>query len=460
MTIGWQLASRARREADLLSRLAAPLVAAQLLQVGMAVTDTVMAGRLGPLELGAVALGSALWLPIFLASTGVMLAISPLVARLRGARRLGEVGALYQQGLWLALLTTILVTPGTSAAGALMSWIGVDPKVEPVAQRYLDAIAWGMPGACLYLAGRFVTEGLGLTRPVMYIQCVALLANATGNYVLMYGKLGFPALGAVGAGWSSAVVLCLDACLIHAWLGLAPAYRDCRLWRRLQLPRPARQWQLLQLGVPIAGSIVAESGLFAAASLLMGSLGTLAVASHQVAVNYAALAFMVPLGLSLAITVRVGNAIGAGRLRRASFSAHVGLGMGIATMACSALILLAFREQIVSFYTRDPEVAVLAAQLLLVGALFQMSDGLQVSAAGALRGLGDTAWPMLITACAYWLIGLPLAYLLGVKTALGPVGIWFGLTAGLTASAVLLTLRLRRVFARSPGFLRSYQKYL
>lgn len=442
---------RARREAGLLGRFAAPLIVAQLLQVGMAVTDTVMAGRLGPLELAAVALGSALWLPIFLSATGVIMALSPSVARLKGARRLGEVGALYRQGLWLALLMALLVTPVTVSIGGLMPLIGVDPQVAPIAQRYLDAIAWGMPAACLYLAGRFLTEGLGLPAPVMYIQAVALVVNALGNYVLMYGKLGFPPLGAVGAAWSSALVLTLDALLIHGWLALHPHYRPSRLVGALEPPHPAQLWRLLRLGVPIAASIIAESGLFATASLLMGTIGAVAVASHQVAVNYAALAFMVPLGLSLGITVRVGNAAGAGRRDRVRLSALVGMGVAVATMACSALLLLAFREDIASLYTADPEVIALAGQLLLVGALFQVSDGLQVSAAGALRGLGDTAIPMLITAFAYWAIGLPLGYLMAFQVEWGPVGLWFGLTAGLSAAAVLLSLRLRRVIARLPA---------
>lgn len=442
---------RAWREAGLLARFAGPLIVAQLLQVGMAVTDTVMAGRLGPLELAAVALGSALWLPIFLSATGVIMALSPSVARLKGARRIGDVGALYRQGLWLALLMALLVTPATVWIGGLMPLIGVDPHVVPIAQRYLNAIAWGMPAACLYLAGRFLTEGLGLPGPVMYIQAVALLVNALGNYVLMYGKLGIAPMGAVGAGWSSALVLSLNAILVHGWLVLHPVYRQSRLLAALELPNLAQLWRLLRLGVPIAASIIAESGLFAAASLLMGTIGAVAVASHQVAVNYAALAFMVPLGLSLAITVRVGNAAGAGRRDRVRLAAAVGMGLAMATMACSALLLLAFRETIASLYTADPEVIVLAGQLLLVGALFQVSDGLQVSAAGALRGLGDTAIPMVMTAFAYWAVGLPLGYLMAFRAGWGPVGLWFGLTAGLSAAALLLSLRLRRVIARLPG---------
>lgn len=445
MSLSSESIARIGPEIRRIGRMAGPLVVGQLSQVGMGFTDTVMAGRLGPVDLGAVAIGSTLWIPVYLACVGVMMAMSPTVAHHEGAGRRPSISRLYRQSLWLSGALAVLGFIVTSQVGVVMSWIGVDPAIVPVTEDYLDAIAWGMPGVCFYLGLRFVSEGLGHTRPVMYIQLLALVANVPGNYVLMYGALGNPAMGAVGAGWSSALVLTAAAAGMLGYVASRSRFRAYRLFRRPERPDPDELLPLLRLGLPIALVTVLEVGLFTAVGLLMGSLGAVAVAGHQIAINYAALMFMIPLGVSLATTVRVGQASGAGDIEEARLAGFVGMGMATGAMLISALFMLAAPGLIVGMYTTDQAVSAVARSLLLMAAVFQVSDGLQAGALGALRGLKDTRYPVLVTFVAYWMIGLPIGWSLGIGRALGPQGLWVGLVAGLTFAALLLSLRFWRI---------------
>ncbi len=390
MSLSSESIARIGPEIRRIGRMAGPLVVGQLSQVGMGFTDTVMAGRLGPVDLGAVAIGSTLWIPVYLACVGVMMAMSPTVAHHEGAGRRPSISRLYRQSLWLSGALAVLGFIVTSQVGVVMSWIGVDPAIVPVTEDYLDAIAWGMPGVCFYLGLRFVSEGLGHTRPVMYIQLLALVANVPGNYVLMYGALGNPAMGAVGAGWSSALVLTAAAAGMLGYVASRSRFRAYRLFRRPERPDPDELLPLLRLGLPIALVTVLEVGLFTAVGLLMGSLGAVAVAGHQIAINYAALMFMIPLGVSLATTVRVGQASGAGDIEEARLAGFVGMGMATGAMLVSALFMLAAPGLIVGMYTTDQAVSAVARSLLLMAAVFQVSDGLQAGALGALRGLKVT----------------------------------------------------------------------
>lgn len=433
--------AQTRAEAAALARLGVPLVVSQVSQVGMGFTDTVMAGRLSAVDLAAVALGSSLFVPVYLACVGVLLALSPSTAQLVGAGARTEIGPLFRQGLWLALVLALLATPAVVATGAAMGAFGVEAALRPITQAYLNAIAWGMPAVCLYLAGRYVAEGVGQTRPIMYIQLAALPLNAFGNWVLMFGHLGAPRLGAEGAGWASAAVLWIDAALMSAYLAWQRRFRYLALWSRLEPPEWSALWRLLRLGVPIAATIVLEVGLFSAVALLMGRLGAVATAAHQVALNYAALMFMVPLGLSMAVTIRVGQLAGAGARAGVRRAGLVGMAMGAGLMAVSALVMVVAPTPIVALYTDDPAVAALAAQLLAVAAMFQLSDGVQVTAMGALRGLKDTTWPLIVNMLSYWGVGLPLAWYWGLQSGLGARGMWYGLVCGLTSAALLLALR-------------------
>ncbi|WP_428610042.1 MATE family efflux transporter [Sedimenticola sp.] len=430
-----------RREAAPTLSLAAPLVVAQLLQVGMGFIDTVMAGRISASVLAAVGLGASLWGLMLLGCIGATLAISPLVAHLNGAGDDGAIAAEFHQGLWVAILVGVAAVPITYGMAAALPSLAIDPEIAPLAGDYLRVSAWGMPGLCLYLAPRYLNEGLSNTKPVMLIQLLLLPLNIFGNYLFMFGGFGFPVMGAAGAALSTAIGLWVGAVMMFLYLVRGRRFRHLSLFAALSGPRPKEIARILKLGLPIAVSIIMEVGMFSAVAILMGSLGKVEMAAHQIALNYAAMMFMLPLSISQAVTIRVGHAAGAGDMVLAVIRGRVGVVMAGAIMALSATLLLLFPELIVGLYTNDAAVAKMAMTLLFAAALFQFSDGLQVSASGALRGLKDTAVPMFITMFAYWAVGFPAAWVIGIEWGVGPQGLWGGLAVGLTTAALLLNLR-------------------
>ena len=433
------------------ARLAGPIVLAQVAQVAMGFTDTVMAGRLGPLDLGAIAVGVNLWILPYLFCVGLLMAVSSMTSQYFGAARFSAIRDLMEQvGRVVVLLSIFAVTSIVLMAHGL-SMLHLDEGVSLVAAAYVKAVAFGIPAVIGYLALRFLSEGIGYTKPMMVIQLIALVANVLGNWVFMFGKLGMPAMGAEGAGWATALVMWLQLFLLLGYIWFHKRYRF--IW--IAPPEP-RCWQktkeMLKVGTPIAVSLVAEVGMFAAVALLMGTLGVTEVAAHQVALNVAAMAFMIPLGISSATTVRVGHALGEGRAWLVRFRGLVGVGFAAACMSLTATVLFVFPMEIVSVYTQDAQVRDLAVQLLLMAAIFQLSDGIQISANGALRGMKDTLYPMMVTLIVYWFLGLPLSWYLGFSREIGPQGLWMGLVAGLTLSALWLVWRfmyLTRTFPTS-----------
>ncbi|MDF3933431.1 MATE family efflux transporter [Pseudomonas citronellolis] len=452
MTAIAQPVSRRRRLATELKELltlAAPIIVAQMATTAMGFVDAVMAGRVGPRDLAAVALGNSIWIPVFLLMTGTLLATTAKVAQRYGAGDRPGTGALARQALWLALLVGPL-------AGAVL-WFLSEPvlramKVEEAliepSRFYLRGIACGLPAVALYHVLRCFSDGLGRTRPSMVLGIGGLLLNIPLNYVLIYGHLGFPPLGGAGCGWATGTVMWFMLLGMLAWVNIAKAYQPSALFARWEGPSRQVIGGLVGVGLPIGIAIFAESSIFSVIALLLGELGDKVISGHQIALNFSALAFMVPYALAMAVTVRVGQALGASRPRDARFSAGTGMATALAWACVSASAMLAFREQIAALYTDDPEVLALAASLLVFSALFQFSDGLQVTAAGALRGYQDTRATMLFTLFSYWGIGLPVGYCLGltdwVQQPTGPRGLWQGLIVGLTCAAVLLGVRLAR----------------
>ena len=442
--IGW-FGPEARREGRELLLLAGPLIAAQVAGTISNFVDTVMAGRLGPEALGAVAVGASTWMTLSLTATGVLAALSPSVAQLRGAGRRDQIAGWTRQSLWIALGLALVSMALLRSIRPLLVAIGVDSVLVPLIVDYLRAFSWGMPGLCGYLALRLMSEGLALTRPAMYFGLLGAAVNVPGNYALMFGRWGFPELGVVGCGYSTAIVSWVQFVALAAYVRWRSHYRDVGVFERLELPDAARIRELLRIGLPIGGAIFVESSLFSSVAYLVATLGATAVAAHQIAINFVAILFMIPLGLSMAITVRVGHARGRGDPAGARRAGGVGMAIALAIQVASATLMVLFPEVIVRVYTSDAGVARTAVGLLLLAAVFQLSDGLQVSAAGALRGLKDTRVPMFVTVVAYWVIGLPLGYGLGIQLGHGASGLWIGLIAGLTVAAVLLPWRFHRL---------------
>ncbi len=439
---------RVRSELRALLTLALPMMIAQLANTAMGFVDTLMAGRVSSHDLAAVALGNSIWVPVFLLLTGIILVTTPNVAQRFGSGQQGQIGPLVRQAAWMGL--------GLGSLCALLMW-NAEPvlhlmKVEPAliepTMAYLRAVACGFPAVALYQVLRSYSDGLGHTRPSMVIGILALMLNIPLNYIFIYGKLGIPAMGGVGCGWATALVMGFMLLAMLFWVRRAPYYQPSGLFEHFEWPRWPELSRLLSVGVPIGVAVFAEASIFSVIALLIGALGATVVAGHQIALNFTSLIFMIPLSLGMAITVRIGQALGRGAPRDARFVAGVGIVSSLLYACFSAGSMLLFSEQIARIYTTDPAVIAVAAGLFFYAALFQFSDVVQVTAAGALRGYQDTRMTMLFTLLAYWGIGLPVGYALGLTDhfgpASGPAGLWQGLIVGLSCAAVMLSIRLAR----------------
>lgn len=446
------MSAAVRRDISQTLRLAVPVVVGQWAAVAMNFVDTVMCGRFSAEALAAVAVGGSLWATVMLFLTGVVMALPPILAQARGAGRLDQCAEPGWQALWIGQIVALLGIGALLGAESLLRVVGVAPEIVPLAGDYLRAMVFGLPAFAAYQALRFFNEGFARTRPAMVFALTGLAANVVLNYALIFGTWGLPRLGVVGCGYATAVVFWLQMIGLGLYTLRTRHYRALELWRVVG-PRLSQMRELTVIGVPIGVAIFVEASLFSGVALLVGRLGAETVAGHQVAVNFAAVTFMVPLGIGMAATVRVGEGVGRGDFAGARRAGIVGIGMALAVQSVSAVVMATMPRWIARVYTTDPGVVEAASGLLLLAAIFQLPDGLQVSSAGALRGLKDTRVPMMLTLIAYWAIGLPLAWALGVRAELGAEGTWIGLIAGLAAAGALLCqrfLRLSRLSARVP----------
>lgn len=434
-----------RREARATVVLALPLIASQLSSMGMNLIDVLLAGHLGPQVLAPVAVGTSIWMLVMVCLNGMLMALPASVAQLDGANRRDEVWPLFRQALWLAVtLGALLVFVEGVIGPRLIAAIGVAPALLADATRFLHVICFGAPALGIFFACRGFSEGLSMTRPSLLFGLLGPALLAPIGYALMYGKFGLPALGVVGSGLATAIVLWCQALAFLTFVFCSSRYRTLRQSGGNHWPDRRVILGLCRIGGPMSVTLLMEAGIFIATSLVIGRLGETAVATHQIAFSVASLTFMVPLGLSMAITVRVAHAKGRGDppgIRRAGF---VGIGMALGVQMVASGLMLTIPAVIVGFYTRDPHVIASAIVLLRLAGLFQISDGVQVASNGALRGLKDTRMPMFITMFAYWMIGMPIGIYLSIYLGYGAAGMWIGLVAGLTVAAVLLFSRFVR----------------
>jgi len=424
--------------------LAAPLVAGHVSTGMIGFVDSVIAGHHGTATLASVAVGTALfWLPMMI-PMGTLMSLPPAVSELDGAGRRHEVGALFRQGLWLAAMLGVLLFGFLSLLVLALEPMGIAPEIRPGAEAFLHGIRWGVPGLTLYLTMRYLSDGLHWTLPTMLLGFGGLLVLVPLGYAFTYGVGGLPEMGAGGLGIASAIMMWAQALAFAFYLWRAKRFADLELFAHFDRPHGPTLRNLLRTGLPIGVTVTMEGGLFIATALLIGRLGEVPAAAHQIAINVSALCFMVPMGIAEATTVRIGHALGRNdgqALRRAAFAGYT---IVLATQALSAIVLLAGNEFVVGFYTGDAAVASLAASLLLYAAAFQFPDGVQVLSAGALRGLRDTRVPMVLAALAYWGIGMPVGAGLGLWLGWGPRGMWVGLICGLSVAALLLCTRFWR----------------
>jgi MATE family multidrug resistance protein len=435
-----------------LTRVAGPIVVGQLGGIAMNTTDTIMVAPLGAESLAGAGLGTAIFMATLMVCTGTLLGMSPLVAQAYGARDRHECRRVAVQGLWLAAMLAVPMTVVCLFGLPIARWLGQPESVSRLAGGYLYATAWGVPPMLLFMAFRQYLDGMGLTRPAMVMTFIGVAVNVGGNLLLIYGfQWSLPLLGTVtvapgglvGSAWSTTLVRwAMFVSMVVYVLRRADLnpFADVRL-----APVAARLRRMVALGAPIGVQLTAEVGVFAFAVVMMGWMSPVAQAAHQVVINISSATFMVAVGTSMAGTIRVGQHVGAGSRRgvhRAVLTTYV---LVVGFMALCALGFLLAPRWILGLYTRDPEIIVVGMTLMTMTAAFQVFDGAQVAGLCALRGAGDTRAPMWITVLAYWVIGAPVAYLLGFHTSLGPQGVWLGLVISLIAAAVLLAWRVRRV---------------
>lgn len=443
--------------------LGLPVLVTQIAQMGMNFVDTAMTGQASTADMAAVAVSGSIWVPVSLLGMGCLLSLPAMMAHLVGGGEQQRTPHLLRQGLWLSSLLSLVLMGVFAFLSLHLELFGLDAELAPLAAGYLRAMLFGLPGMMLFVNVRGFLEGYARTRPAMLVGLLGLALNVPCNYVLIYGKLGLPQLGAVGCGVATA--------LCYWFMGLTLALyarREARcrklgpLFLPLLLPRTAGEggevrrvdwplvWRIFRIGLPGALAACFEASLFAVTALLLAPLGKVVVAGHQIAMNFSSIVYMLPLSLNITVAIRVGQNLGAGRLERARLSARtalcLGLGLALLTMtACTAL----FREQIVHIYNDDPAVTALAMSLLLLGSCYQLVDALQTISIGILRAYNDTRIISLVCFTSYWIIGLPLGFTLArtdwLVPAMGPAGFWISYIVALGFGALCYLIRVHHL---------------
>jgi multidrug resistance protein, MATE family len=426
--------------------LGLPLIGSHLAQMLLHVTDTVMMGWYGVTELASVVLGSSAFFIVFILGSGFAQAVMPMVAQALGRGDEVQVRRDTRMGLWLSIAYGVMCYPLFWWSGPILLLAGQKPEVTALAQDFLRIAGLGMIPALLVMALKSYLAALERTQVVLWVTLAAVLVNIAIGWALIFGNWGAPELGVRGAAIASVTVQTLTIVLLAIYAGWLPELRRFRLFQRFWRPDwPAFQ-QMFRLGVPIGLTGLAEGGMFQASALMMGWIGTVELAAHGIALQAAALTFMVHLGLSNATTVRTALAAGAGdrQRMRAGGKVAIALSMGFALITVTLFLTVPGRIIALFLDTAKPEsaqIVIYGTALLAVAALFQVVDALQVMALGLLRGIKDTRVPMWIAALSYWVIGIPASYLLAFKAGYGGVGLWLGLVIGLTAAAGMLMTR-------------------
>jgi MATE family multidrug resistance protein len=421
-----------------MSRLAGPVIVAELGWMSMGIVDAVMVGPLGPAAIGAVGVGTALHMGFVIFGMGLLLGLDTFVSQAFGRRDVDDCHRWFVQGVWLAVLAAIPLSIVCGAVWLGIPKLGFHPEILAPLSSYVAVVIWSTAPLLLYACFRRYLQGMHVVKPLMIALVTANVVNAVCNWVLIYGHWGMPALGVAGAAWATTasrvymMFFMLAAVVMHDH-ATGGSLRELS-WR-FDTERIRR---LTLLGLPAATQITLEVGAFAAASILAGFVDPVSSASHQIAINIAAFAFMVPLGMSAAGAVRVGAHVGAGRRHDAQVAGWTALLLGVLVMAGTGMLFLTMPRALIGVFTTDEAVILLSTSLLFVAAVFQLFDGLQAVATGVLRGLGETRMPMITNLVGHWFVGLPLGYVLCFVVGMGVVGLWWGLLTGLIVCGVVL----------------------
>ncbi|WPC72521.1 MATE family efflux transporter [Vibrio porteresiae] len=435
-----------KKEAANLIKLAFPVLIASIAQTGMGFVDTIMAGGVSATDMASVSVAASLWFPIVLFGIGLLMSLVPVVAQLNGAGRQHKIPFEIQQGIIMALILSVPIIAIVLNMGIVVKAMGIEAVMAQKTIGYLHAIVFAAPAFLLFQALRSYTDGMALTKPAMVIGFIGLLCNIPLNWIFVYGKFGAPALGGVGCGVATAIVYWLMLFMLFFYVVTSKRLAHIALFDTFHKPQWKEQIKLFRLGFPVAAALFFEITLFALVSLLISPLGPLIVAAHQVAINFSALIFMLPMSIGAAVSIRVGNKLGSEDLRGATVASNVALMLAVSTAILTATATLLFKEQVSLLYTHNRAVIELAMQLLTLAAIYQCTDAVQVVASGALRGYKDMSAIFVRTFIAYWILGLPTGYILGltdwVVPAMGAKGFWIGFIVGLSSAALMLGYRL------------------
>ncbi|TYR76594.1 MATE family efflux transporter [Rossellomorea vietnamensis] len=420
-----------------------PILVTQLGMFSMSFFDTMMSGKFSSVDLAGVAIGSSLWVPIFTGLSGILLAVTPIVAQLVGGGRQKEIAFSVIQGIYAAaVLALVVIIAGFVFLDPILNNMNLEEGVRTVARQYLIALAFGVIPVFIYNVLRSFIDALGMTTVTMYVTLTSLPINIFFNYVLIFGKFGFPEMGGVGAGIASSITYWLITLI--AWFVIARYYplRKYNIFGKWFAISLSKWKEILLIGIPIGLSIFFEVSIFSAVTLFMSEYSTNVIAAHTAAINFASFLYMIPLSISMGLTIVVGFEVGAKRLDDAKTYSLMGIFTAIILAIIYGIILLLFREPISILYTDNPEVSALIVNFLLYAVLFQLSDAIQAPVQGALRGYKDVNITFIMALISYWVLGLPLGYILAKFTEFGPYGYWIGLISGLTAGAITLSWRL------------------
>ena len=434
------------QETHKIIKLSIPLFIASFAQTAMGFVDTVMAGGVSATDMASVSIAASIWLPSILFGVGILMALIPLIAQAHGANNLQKIPRLGQQGLYIALLLSLPIGAVLYNAGLLIKYMDIDPAMKVITTNYLHVLVPAVPAYLLFQALRNYVEGLSMTKPAMVIGFIGLLVNIPLNWIFVYGKFGAPALGGAGCGVATTIVYWVMFFLLLLYVMYTRKLKYYPLFAKFEKPSFSKQWEIFKLGLPVAIAIFFEVTIFAGIAVLVAPLGALVVASHQAALNFSSMIFMLPMSIANAVSIRVGFNLGKKSKTGAKNAAFAGISTALALSIITAIFTVLFRHEIAAMYTDNIEVVTLAGTLLLFAALYQCMDAVQVVAGGALRGYQEMVAIFIRTFISYWVIGLPLGYLLGmtdvITTAMGAKGFWIGITVGLTASAILLIQHL------------------
>ncbi len=423
-----------------LMKLAGPVILAEVGWMSMALVDTIIVGPLGPAAISATGMGGSVFAAIVIFGMGLMLGLDAFVSQAHGAGNERECLLWLHQGAWLACGVAPFAMGLTWLAYSTLDLWGLHPETRRLVGPYLRVIAISSLPLLIYAAFRRYLQGMHLVRPIMFALITANIVNAMGNWVLIYGNLGMPALGVEGSAWATTAARVYMAAFLYVAIRLHHRRRGHRHPRVDRAPDPARIRRLIALGFPAASQVALEVGVFAVVTALAGRLDPVSSGAHQIALNIASLAFMVPLGLASSAAVRVGYAFGAGDRRRAARAGWTAIASGAVIMTAVGLVFFLWPVPLMRVFTTDPRIVGIGVALLAIAAAFQLFDGTQAVATGALRGISETRMPMIVNFIGHWFLGLPVSYVLCFRLGWGVTGLWIGLSVGLIVAAIVLTL--------------------